>query len=472
MIFKKTKIICTIGPAVSSPEKMSALIDAGMDIARLNFSHSTHEEHLEVINLIRGLAHKKDIIIPVLGDLSGPKIRTGSLKGGSVKFEKGKTIKIFSQNVTGDENGFSTNYDKIIEDINPGEKILLDDGKLMLKVLSKDKTSAVCEILNSGILNEHKGINLPDTKISLPSLTEKDYKDLDFLIENKADFIALSFVRKPEDITELKNYIHGKNANIPVISKLERPEAIKNIDGIIQASDAVMVARGDLGVEISPEDIPSLQKMIIRKSNELCKPVITATQMLESMISNPLPTRAEATDVANAILDGTDCVMLSGETSVGAYAIESVETMERIIGKTEDMQCSEPRKIIKEKNHSGSTLWSVCRSAVELSDSIKASAIVTLTKSGKSPHILSHLRPHCPVLAVSGDSGILHHSKILWGVMPVYITGKNSFAEITGEIKSVISDFDFLKKGDKVIFILSLPFYNPDSANSIHIIEL
>lgn len=472
MIFKKTKIICTIGPAVSSEENLSALIDAGMDIARLNFSHSTHEEHLKTINLIKKISDEKNLIIPILGDLSGPKIRVGSLKGGSINLVKEKKIKLHSENIIGDDNGFSTNYDDIIRDINPGEKILLDDGKLMMKVLSKDNDSATCEILNTGILKEHKGINLPDTSISLPSMTQKDFDDLDFLIENKADFIALSFVRKPEDITKLKDYISGKKINIPVISKIERPEAIRNIDRIISVSDIVMVARGDLGVEISPEDIPSLQKMIIRKCNETCKPVITATQMLESMISSPLPTRAETTDIANAILDGTDCVMLSGETSIGTYPIESVETMQRIIIKTEELQCTESKKIFKEKFNTENTLWSVCRSAVDLADNIKAAAILTLTKSGGSPKIISHLKPHCPLIAVSENKSILFQSKILWGVLPVYIERKNSLSETTDEIKRTISKFDFFKKGDKIIFILSIPYYNPDSANSILIIDI
>lgn len=472
MIFKKTKIICTIGPAVETRDKLSALIEAGMDIARLNFSHGIHETHLNTINLLRDISKQKNLIIPILGDLSGPKIRVGKLKQGSIRFIKDNMIKIFSENIEGDENGFSTNYPDIIKDINPGEKILLDDGKLMLKVISKSDVFAVCKILNSGILNEHKGINLPDTSISLPSLTEKDYADLDFIIENRLDFIALSFVRTPEDILNLKNYISGHNSAIPVISKIERPEAIKKIDKIIYVSDAVMVARGDLGVEISPEDIPGLQKMIIRKCNQSYKPVITATQMLESMISSPIPTRAEATDVSNAILDGTDCVMLSGETSVGQYPVETVETMQRIIFKAEEMQATIPRTPQIEKNNSKNTLWAICKSAVELSDNIQAKAILTITKSGKSPLILSHLRPHCPIIAASENESILSQSIIYWGIEPMKIQKPSSFINFTEEIKCQCGKLTFLNKKDKVILLLSLPLYSPDSANSILIIEI
>ena len=349
---------------------------------------------------------------------------------------------------------------------------MLDDGNLKLQVAEIKKDEIVCKILAGGILKERKGINLPDTNISLPTLTEKDKKDIEFGIIHNVNFIALSFVRSPDDILMVKKILEDRNYNIPVIAKIERPEAIKRIDEIIEVSDIIMVARGDLGVEVSPEDVPVLQKMIIRKCNIANKPVITATQMLESMITSSFPTRAETTDVANAILDGTDCVMLSAESSVGEHPVLVVETMSRIIRKTEEIkkpiyanpECSDD----SEENE----LITICNSAVEIADSIGAKAIFTLTKTGTSPLLLSSHRPNSNIIAAAYDLKILMKSILLWGVEPIKINEFDDIETVQNAIIKEVREKEIVKTGDKVVLIYSLPIEVCDSANTIQIAEV
>lgn len=469
MIYKKTKIICTIGPSSGSIETLVKMINAGMDCARLNFSHGTFDTHLEYIANIRNAAVITKTHIPILQDLSGPKIRIGKISNGKTEIKEGEKIIITSKEVIGNRNIISTNYKNLIKDVKKNESLLLDDGKLKLKIISIDNTKKqiVCEVIKGGILFERKGLNLPDTKISLPSLTQKDLCDIKFGVENSVDLIALSFVRKAKDIMELKNVLKKYKTEIPVIAKIEKPEAIEHIDEIIKVSDGIMVARGDLGVEVSPEDVPILQKMIIRKCNYSLKPVITATQMLESMITNILPTRAEASDVANAILDGTDCVMLSGETSTGMNPVLAVETMDKINEKTESIK----KPVIETENSKlKSFLCNITNSATEIAERINAKAIITLSHTGKSPILISSHRCKSRIIAIVREKRILNKCSIMWGVNPILDS------EISFKNKEELLDFlkkkNYLSKNDTAILIENKNYSENESANALQILKV
>lgn len=474
MIYKKTKIICTIGPAVDTVEKICELIDAGMDSARLNFSHGTQEIHKQYIRNIREAAKQKGKIIAIIQDLPGPKIRVGNLEKGAVDLIVGWDIKITSKEILGNDQIISTNYPGLINDLDVGEPILLDDGNLKLIVTSVDYENgeAVCEIINGGILKEKKGINLPQTKLNLNPLSERDIEHLEFGLENEIDFIAMSFVRVAEDITHLRNILKSKNINKPIIAKIERPEAVENIDEIIKVSDVIMVARGDMGVEISTEDVPIIQKMIIRKCNELIKPVITATQMLESMIHSPTPTRAEASDIANAILDGTDCVMLSAETSTGEYPIVTVETMKKIIKKTETEKKTTYFKDIFIEDSPENTLHTICNSATEIATRVNAKAIITITHTGKSPMLLSNHRPNAQIISATNKLDIIRKCKLIWGVESIKIEKSEDYNETVKMIRECILSNNILKKSDRVVLIAPMPFSESESANMIQVTEV
>jgi pyruvate kinase len=469
LIYKKTKIICTIGPASGSVETLTKLINAGMDCARLNFSHGTYETHFEYINNIRKASKITGIHIPILQDISGPKIRIGKIKNGKIELKNDDEIIIQSEEIIGNNNLISTNYKNLFNDVNLNESLLIDDGKIKLIITQfvKSKKQIICKVIKGGTLLEHKGLNLPDTKISLPSLTNKDLQDIKFGVDNSVDLVALSFVRKALDIIELKNVLKKYNSKIPVIAKIEKPEAINHIDEIIKVSDLIMVARGDLGIEVSPEDVPVLQKMIIKKCNASLKPVITATQMLESMITNILPTRAEASDVANAILDGTDCVMLSGETSSGMNPVLVVETMDKIIEKTE--------KIIQPVNGKSKTklksfLCNISNSATEIAERINAKVIITLTHTGKSPILLSSHRCKSNIIAIVREKNILNKCSIIWGVSPI-LDSKITFSD-KNELLNFLKEKNFLSKNDIAILIENTNFSENESANALQIIKV
>lgn len=463
-MINKTKIICTIGPASSSVKILEKLISKGMDVARLNFSHGDFKTHLEYINNVR--AASKNKFIPIMQDLQGPKIRVGKLVNGLIKLIDGKKITITSKDVLGNEQCFSTTYKNFVHDVKKGEYILMDDGLLRLRIIEKTNSEVVCVILKGGILKEHKGINLPNTKISLPSLTEKDKENLAFGLKHNVDAVALSFVRKADDINELKTLILKLGKNVPVVAKIERPEAIDNIDEIIDAADVIMVARGDMGVEISPEDVPILQKMIIRKCNLKHKPVITATQMLESMTNSRIPTRAEATDVANAILDGTDCVMLSGETSVGVDPVNVVETMEKIIAKTEKFR----KPVLENNDEVYDELKAICKSTVTLANDINAKSIVTFTKTGKSPKYLSAYRVNTEIVAITENEYINAYNHFRWGVFGIKIKKNMTENEITEFTLNELSKAKILKSRDKVILLLSSSRNKYKSADTIRVV--
>lgn len=471
MNYKKTKIICTIGPSVSTKEIICELIDAGMDAARLNFSHGTHKIHKEYIRIIRDAAKTKGKIIPVIQDLSGPKIRVGKLENGKINLIKNEKIKITSKKIAGNKSMISSNYTMLTRDLKKNDIVLLDDGNLKLKVLSDKSVNDTieCLVIEGGILKENKGINLPNTKLSLPSLTEKDLADLDFGLKNGIDFVALSFVRTANDIINLKKILKKKKSDIPVISKIERPEAIKNIDSIIDVSDFIMVARGDLGVEISSEDVPLLQKTIIRKCNSAIKPVITATQMLESMIENPVPTRAEASDIANSILDGTDCVMLSAETSTGKHPVKAVEMMKKIILKTETIKKSTYFKDLFVEDSPENTLHTICNSATEIATRLNAKAIITVTHSGKSPLLLSNHRPSARIISATYDENIIKKCKLIWGVESFLINRSRNIIEIANQIRQRILQSKILKENDRIVIIAPMPYSDSESANMIQV---
>lgn len=474
MIYKKTKIVCTIGPAVGTVDKICELIDAGMDAARLNFSHGTHSEHSLYIDNVREAGKLKNKMIAVIQDLSGPKIRVGLLENGSIFLRENQIIKITSQNVTGTGKIFSTNYLNLINDVKKDEMILLDDGNLKLRVISvhPSENYIECEIINGGLLKEHKGINLPNTNLNLPSLTKKDMEDLDFGLEKGIDFIAMSFVRKAEDIKLLRDIIHSKGKSIPIIAKIERPEAVVNIDSIIAGTDVIMVARGDMGVEISTEEVPVIQKRIIRKCNEAITPVITATQMLESMIENPTPTRAEASDIANSILDGTDCVMLSAETSTGAYPVLAVRTMTKIILKTETIKKTNYFTEMFVEDSPENTLHTICNSATEIATRVNAKAIITITHTGKSPLLLSNHRPAAQIISATFDDKIIKKCKLIWGVESILIKQSDDYNETTHSIKKEILESKILNEGDRIVIIAPMPFLQSESANMIQVTQL
>ncbi|CAN5636101.1 pyruvate kinase [soil metagenome] len=474
MIDKKTKIVCTIGPAVEKVETMVELIKSGMDAARFNFSHGTHEIHkryLENLNEACNISGRK---VAIIQDLQGPKIRVGMLKSGQIYLPEGNEIRITSDDVEGDEFLFSTTYPGFIQDLNEGETLLLDDGniKLEVTVVNPGKREITCRILTGGILKEHKGINAPNTALSLPSLTEKDFKDLAFGIEHKFDFVAMSFVRTADDIKLLKGIIKSQGKKTQVIAKIERPEAIINIDAIIEEADVIMIARGDMGVEISTEEVPLLQKMIIKKCNEKTKPVITATQMLESMIEAPTPTRAEASDIANSILDGTDCVMLSAETSTGAYPIETVRTMKKIIMKTETIKPSTFFNDIFVEDSPENTLHTICNSAVMIAVRVKAKVIITVTLGGISAILLSNHRPSAQIMAVSFEESVLKKMKLVWGVESMLMEYNDNVKDLEEQIKKRILDNKLFDKGDRIVFVSRFPSMKDAAVNMIQVSQL
>lgn len=465
-MINKTKIICTIGPASSGIKILSSLIKKGMDVARLNFSHGERKTHLEYIRNVRKASKQTNVFVPIMQDLQGPKIRVGKLENNSIKLISGKKILITDKNIIGNENRISTTYKHFVNDVKKGEYILMDDGLLRLRIISKSVNEVECVVLKGGILKEHKGINLPDTKLSLPSLTSKDKDDLLFGLKNNVDAVALSFVRRADDIIQLKKLIEKHGKLIPVVAKIERPEAIENIDEIINAADVIMIARGDMGVEISPEDVPVLQKIIIKKCNALNKPVITATQMLESMTNSRIPTRAEATDVANSILDGTDCVMVSGETSVGVDPENVVQTMEKIIKRIELYKKPALNVNIESENQ----LQSICKSAISLANEIKAKAIVTYSVTGNSPKYLSSYRVNTEIITITESNLINTINHFRWGVFSLKINKSIADSDKTKIILNEISKSKLLKSKDKLVVLMSSGKSLFKSADTIRII--
>lgn len=417
---RRAKIVCTIGPASSDESVLRELIRGGMDVARLNFSHGTHNEHARVIDRLRKIAKSDGRTICILQDLQGPKIRTGCLRGGhSVVLRTGTRVMITPRDVAGTLKVISTSFKSLADEVQPGSRILVSDGLIELKVVGTRGRDIECDVLHGGELGEHQGINLPGTPLLVPALTDKDRQDLEFGIAHGVDIVALSFVRSADDVRQARRIIESHNADVPIIAKLEKPQAIKHLDEILEVADGVMVARGDLGVELPPECVPIIQKRIIRHAAEASKPVITATQMLESMINNPRPTRAEASDVANAIFDGTDAVMLSAETATGKYPREAMAMMDRIVAEAE-AHMRELAILHGRREHPALSISeTICRSVSQAAHELPIRAIAVYTESGATARLVSKHRPSAPVYAFAHREHICNRLNLYWGVHPV-----------------------------------------------------
>jgi pyruvate kinase len=471
--FGNTKIICTIGPASQSVDMLVKLIMAGMDVARLNFSHGTYEEHLKVIENIREARKQTGEHISILQDLSGPKIRTGTLKDKSVVLQEGMYLTFTTQDIVGTADRVSTTYKGFPNDVEPNDMILLDDGKMSVKVVSKTSTEVKCTVVNGGILSEHKGMNLPGVRVSASSVTEKDIEDLKFGIANDVDYIALSFVRGPDDIRKLRDLIISdaqKGRRFPIIAKIEKAEAVNNIDKIIAEADGIMVARGDLGVEMPTEEVPIIQKMIVRKCNEQGVPVFVATQMLESMIENPRPTRAEASDVANAVLDGADAVMLSGETSLGKFPVETVAVMDRIIRRAEANHKDRLDIVQTPGSQEDNVFDAVARSACLLAKQVRAKAIIPITHTGVTALRISKYRPEARIITVTGREKVLCRLNIVWGVRGIIVPDLGGNTDDTLKyIKKELKSLGYVEEGDYVVFTAGLPLMAKGTTNSVKV---
>ena len=446
---RRTKIVATIGPATESEEIISELIKAGVTTFRLNFSHGDHDDHAERIKIIRKVSNDLDLNIGILQDLQGPKIRLGRFKDGPIKVKKGDLFSLTSKEVDCNNKIANVTYEKLLEEISLGKRILLDDGRVEMIVenINKPDNLLECRVTVGGVLSNNKGVNFPDVQLSVKALTEKDKKDLQFGLNAGVDWIALSFVRNPSDINEIKDLINEFGYSTPVVAKIEKFEAIDQIDSVLPLCDGVMVARGDLGVEMPPEEVPLLQKDLIKKANSLGIPIITATQMLDSMASSPRPTRAEVSDVANAILDGTDAVMLSNETAVGDYPVEAVRTMATIARRIER---DYPQKAIE--SHLPSTIPNAISAAVSsIARQLDAAAIIPLTKSGATAHNVSKFRPPTPILATTSEKSVARRLQLAWGVTPILIESQERTSKIFSIAMQIAQEMGILKQGDLVV---------------------
>lgn len=451
---RRTKIVCTLGPNQDDKKEMKKLIENGMNIARFNFSHGSYEEHSKRFELLRKQSEKLGVQVAAMLDTKGPEIRTGILKDGKrVTLVTGQKFTLTTKEQEGNDKIVYITYPGLVKDVKPGNKILVDDGLIELVVKKAEGTKIECEVLNGGDLGEKKGINVPGVKIKLPALTDKDKEDIAFGIKLGFDFISASFVRNAECVREIKEILKKENADIRVIAKIENIEGIENIDEIIEEADGIMVARGDMGVEIPAQRVPFVQKTIIRKCNIACKPVITATQMLDSMIRNPRPTRAEVTDVANAVYDGTDAVMLSGETAMGKYPVEALKMMAKIAEESEkhlDHDAYRERKVSSLNKRIVSN--AVCYSAVATADDIGAAAIVAPSFSGFTARLLSKWRPVIPVYGMTPSKATLRRMQIYWGVQPIEATRSKSTDELIASSIEILKESGYVKKGDLVVF--------------------
>ena len=466
---KKTKIVATVGPASSSPEVLKQMVLEGVNVFRLNFSHGAYDDYKKIIEHIRHISEEIHMNIGILVDLQGPKLRVGEMENNGVMLEIGKEVVFTNEKCIGTAEKIYMTYKEFARDVKPGERILLDDGKLAMEVITTDGKGEVrAKVVHGGILSSKKGVNLPNTKVSLPSLTEKDINDLYFALENNVDWIGLSFVRSARDIIELKHHISGKHKSARVVAKIEKPEALDEIDEIIAETDALMIARGDLGVEIPLQNVPMIQKMLIKKCLRNAVPVIVATQMMESMITNISPTRAEVNDVANAVLDGSDAVMLSGETSVGKFPVKVIETMRKIIEEAEKSDDIYHKESIPE--HKGDDRYisdSICFNATRLAQRVEASAIITMTHSGYTAFKISSQRPKAHTFVATGNRQLLNLLSLVWGVEGVFYDKMVSTDHTIADIKYLLKKNGHLHTGDLVINIASMPIEEKGKSNML-----
>ncbi len=468
---KKTKIVATIGPASSSRETLKAMVQAGLDVARLNFSHGAHEVHEEVVQHIRSIDAELGTHTAILADLQGPKLRVGEMENNGVDLTVGALVKITTEKQIGTSDVIYTNYKEFPADVKPGETILLDDGKLVMMIESTDgQKEVMARVIQGGVLSSKKGLNLPNTKVSLPSLSQKDIEDLHFALSCDVDWIGLSFVRNAADVVALKAIIQESGKHAKVVAKIEKPEAVDQIDEIIAETDAVMVARGDLGVEIPIQNVPLVQKMIVRKCVENAKPVIVATQMMESMITNMTPTRAEVTDVANAVIDGADAVMLSCESSVGKYPIEAIKMMNNIVQQAELSEDVYHKEEAPDGTDESRFLTdSVCFSACRLAQRTRAAAIVAMSFSGYTGYKVSSWRPKANVFVFTGNKRILTQMNLVWGVKAFYYDKMVSTDQTIADIRYELKKRGYIKDGEYLINIASMPINEQGMTNMVKI---
>jgi pyruvate kinase len=462
-LLARTKIIATMGPACKDPAVLERMVKAGMDIVRINCSHADHPFIESTVANVRALSQKLDQPIGILLDLSGPKIRTRRLVNGLATLKTGAKFTLTSNKIEGNDEIVSTTYLPLAKDVNPGDTILLDDGLMSLKVLSTTETDTICEVVNGGVLKDNKGINLPGVRLSTPALTEKDKEDLIFGLKFDVDFVALSFVRDVQDIEDLRELIDDHWPPPMVIAKLEKPEAIDQLDAIIDASDAVMIARGDLGVELPPEKVPPVQKLITRRANAKGKPVITATQMLDSMASRPRPTRAEASDVANAIYDGTDAVMLSEETATGLYPVETVQIMNRIA-------CEAEASIDFSKLHEHtmpSSAHAIAHAACSMAVDMNAKVIAAFTKTGATARLISQFRPPNPIVALTQDVYVYYQLSLLWGTTPLMLTEVSDSESTLAMVEETLLKRGLVAPKDNIVITGGLPIAARGQANFV-----
>ncbi len=464
----RTRIVCTLGPASDTDDMVRALIRAGMNVARLNFSHGDHPTHAARIERVRRLADTEGAVVAILGDLQGPKIRVGDFAGGGAALEPGATFRLTTLPVQGTAERAHIDLADLPQAVEPGNRILLDDGLIELAVVSATGTDVVTRVVTGGYLQPHKGVNLPGISLKISALTDKDRADLTFAIEQQVDYVALSFVRRAEDVRELKSLVAARDATIPVIAKIEKPEAVTHIDSILEMSDGVMVARGDLGVEAPTEQVPLYQKDIICKANAAGKPVITATQMLESMIGNPRPTRAEASDVANAILDGTDAVMLSAETAMGKYPVQAVETMVRIANAVEGDVEFDP---LPRRTNDGalSTTDAIGKATCEIALQLKARVILTATSSGFTARMISRHRPRTPIFAVTSSPETRRRLALVWGVESALVPPASNTEIMVAQSMAAALDCKAVSTGDVVVVTAGVPVGAAGRTNMVQV---
>lgn len=463
---KKTKIVCTIGPSSDSYEVLKALVNQGMNVARLNFSHGTHPEHKKRIDTIKKLRDDLDEPIAIMLDTKGPEIRIKTFKDGMIRIEQGQDFTLTSEDIEGDETRVSVTYKDIAKDLKADDRVLIDDGLVEFTVISVDDKNVYMKAVNSGELSDRKGVNLPSVKVNLPTLTEKDIEDLIFGIENDVDFIAASFIRSAKDVLEIRKILESNGGDdVKIISKIENLEGVQNIDEIIEVSDGIMVARGDMGVELDEEDIPLVQKDIIRKCNLKGKFVITATQMLDSMIRNPRPTRAEVTDVANAILDGSSAIMLSGETAAGNYPVKSCEMMRKIAVKIEDSLDYKIALDSTNDEHEINITNSIAKATREAALDLDAKVIIAATTSGLTARNISKFKPKSPIIAATTNEKVRRQLAIEWGVYPIRATLASSIDDLFYESINILKNIKFVKEGELVILTAGMPLGKAGSTN-------
>ena len=471
--FNRTKIVATIGPATASYDMLKSIIEEGVDVCRLNFSHGSYDDHRKVVQNIRQVNADTNSFVSLLLDLQGPKLRVGEMENGKIELITGTIITVTTVPVIGNSERISVKFEGLAKDVKPGELILLDDGKLEIEVLETNGVDEIkCKVNFGGMLSTKKGFNLPQTKLSIPAMTEKDHADLMFGIEERVDWIGLSFVRHAQDIIDLKKIIDGYEWKPRVIAKIEKPEAVENLDEIIAVADGIMVARGDLGVEMPMAQVPVIQKSIVKKCIGAGKPVIIATQMMESMITNPSPTRAEVNDIANAVMDGADAVMLSAETSVGAYPVLAIKHMANTIAEAEKTNAPFFKGVRPTADSPTFLSDEICFTAVRISDHLKASAIVSMTFSGYTAYKISSFRPKAPIYIFTGNTRLINTLNLVWGVRAFYYKNFESTDQSIQDVNNVLKEQGLISAGDLVINTASLPIKNRPRTNAVKISEI